>query len=62
MNSPIIRIILRYGAGVLFGASVGDALASDVELVNALSVGATAIVTLITEWWYKSAKQHGGAT
>jgi len=46
----------------LFGASVGDALASDVELVNALSVGATAIVTLLTEWWYKSAKRHGGAT
>lgn len=55
---PIARILLRYGAGILFGASVGDALAADpdVVLVVALAIGGA------VEAAYAYAKRRGWAT
>ena len=60
--APIIRIFLRYGVGALFTYQLGDMLASDPDVVEMASLGATAAIGAATEWWYGRAKKRGGAT
>lgn len=62
MWRPIIRIVLRYGVGVLAGWSVGDTLASDPDIVDLASTGAAAAAAVATEWWYRRAKNRGEDT
>ena len=62
MWAPIARIILRYGVGAVAGWTVGDALASDMDIVDLLSAGIAGGAAIATEWWYRRAKATGGAT
>ena len=62
MIAPIIRIILRYGVGLVAGWHVGDMLAGDMDVVNTISAGVAFVTFTVTEWWYRRAKQTGGAT
>ena len=62
MWQPIARIILRYGVGAIAGWSVGDMLASDMDVVDLASAGIAGGAAIVTEWWYRRAKVTGGAT
>lgn len=62
MIEPVIRILLRYGGGALFGLSTGDMLANDPDVVNLLTLGASALMGAVSEWWYARARKSGGAT
>lgn len=62
MTAPLIRIALRYGVGLLAGWQVGDMLAGDRDVVDALAAGVAVVAAAATEWWYRRAKQTGGAT
>ena len=62
MIAPIIRIVLRYGVGAVAGWQVGDMLAGDRDVVDALAAGVAVVAAAATEWWYRRAKQTGGAT
>ena len=62
MWQPIIRIVLRYGVGVVAGWQVGDMLAGDQDVVDVVSAGAAGIAAIATEWWYRRAKKQGGVT
>lgn len=59
MYAPIVRIVLRYGAGLIFGMEVGQVLAGDPDLVAVLVPLVTLAVTEISYW---RAKRSGGAT
>lgn len=58
MIQPVVRILLRYGAGIVFGMEVGDMLAGDPDVVMA----GAALIGVLTEWWYSRARKTGGAT
>ena len=58
---PIVRIVLRYGVGGLFTASVGDMLASDPDAVNVGVAVLSGAVSAATEWFYTRARKTGGA-
>lgn len=60
--TPLIRIALRYGIGGFAGYEIGEALASDPDVVAAMTMAATAIVGLVTEMWYRWAKKNGKET
>lgn len=55
MNGAIARIILRYGVGLLAGASLGDRLAADTDVVMIIAVGIGALI----EAGYVMAKKRG---
>jgi len=67
---PLVRIALRYGIGgilALFlgsdaGVEVGDMLAADPDIVDAVAVGASLVIAAITEWWWTRARKTGGDT
>lgn len=61
---PSVRIMLRYGIGILAGAvgisvapDLGERLASDPDIVFLLATGLAGLVELI----YARAKRNGGA-
>lgn len=59
MYAPIVRIILRYGTGLIFGMEIGEMLAGDPDLIAVL----VPLVTLaVTELSYWRAKRAGGTT
>lgn len=58
MLAPLIRIILRYGVGAVFGMELGNLLAGDPDVVLALA----AAVGVATEVVYAYAKKKGWAT
>jgi len=62
MWQPVARIVLRYGVGALAGWAVGDMLASDRDVVDALSAGLALAGAAVTEWWYRRAIKTGGPT
>lgn len=62
MIAPFVRIFLRYAVGLVAGWSVGDMLAGDPDVVDALAAGVSVVMAVITERWYKHAKSTGGAT
>lgn len=53
--TPFVRIILRYGAGVVFGMEVGDILAGDPDVVLAVAMA----LSLVAERAYSIAKRDG---
>lgn len=55
---PVARIILRYGAGLAFGASVGQQLVSNPDMVAVVSAAVAACV----EGFYALAKKKGWKT
>lgn len=59
---PIIRIILRYGVGAVIGYEVGAHLATDPDVVELATIGATAIVGAVTELCYWLARKLGWRT
>lgn len=62
MIEPIIRIALRYGVGVFVGMEAGDMVAGDADIVEVVTLAVTALVGIVTEWWYSRARKNGGAT
>lgn len=62
MIGPLTRILLRYGVGALASLEIGEALASDPDIVDVATLIATAIVGVVTELWYRWAKHTGKET
>lgn len=58
MIAPLIRIVLRYGVGAMFGMEIGQMLAGDPDVVMLLAAG----VGVATETVYVMAKRRGWAT
>lgn len=58
MIAPIIRIVLRYGVGLVFGMEVGSLLAGDPDVVLLVATG----VGVATEAVYAYAKKEGWTT
>lgn len=62
--APIIRIVLRYAfGGAFFGSPlIGEQLASDPDVVMAISFGISAVSaagSTAVEWLYYQAKKRG---
>lgn len=62
--APIIRIVLRYGAGFLvarglLGESDGNMLAADPEVAAAIETGVGLAIGAVSEGWYWLAKRFG---
>lgn len=57
--APIVRIILRYGAGLIFGMEAGDMLAGDPDIVELATVSIAAVAGVGTELWYWAANRYG---
>lgn len=53
--TPYVRIVLRYGAGVILGLEAGNILAGDPDLVLAVAMA----LSLIAERAYAIAKRKG---
>ena len=53
--TPFVRIVLRYGAGVILGLEAGDILAGDPDVVLAVAMA----LSLIAERAYAIAKRKG---
>lgn len=65
--APIIRILARYGIGLLIGSGfissdLGDMLSADPDVQLALEVAAGALAAAAVEGWYWFAKRFGGKT
>jgi len=58
MIAPVIRIVLRYGVGAVFGMEVGSLLAGDPDVILLAATG----VGAATELAYAFAKKKGWAT
>lgn len=56
--TPFVRIVLRYGAGVVLGLEAGDILAGDPDVVLAVAMA----LSLIAERAYAIAKRDGMPT
>ncbi|TIX18510.1 MAG: hypothetical protein E5V41_05935 [Mesorhizobium sp.] len=64
MMAVVVRIALRYGAGVLvtrglLGAEDASAFSSDPDIATALEVGAGATISAVTEGWHLLARRFG---
>ena len=53
--TPFVRIVLRYGAGVILGLEAGDILAGDPDVVLAVAMA----MSIIAERAYAIAKRNG---
>ena len=58
MIAPIVRILLRYGVGAVFGMEIGSLLAGDPDVVLLVATG----VGVATEAVYAYVKKKGWAT
>lgn len=58
MLAPLVRIMLRYGVGAVFGMELGNLLAGDPDVVLVLATG----IGVATETVYAYAKKKGWAT
>jgi len=59
--APLARIIIRYGAGLVFGSEAAELAVGDADLVSMLAVAIAAGVSLATEFFYSKAIKHGWA-
>lgn len=59
MNGAIGRIILRYGAGSVFGATLGSTLAADPDLAMVVGTAVSVIMAGAIEGFYARAKKKG---
>lgn len=53
--TPFVRLLLRYGAGVILGLEAGDILAGDPDVVLAVAMA----MSIIAERAYAIAKRKG---
>jgi hypothetical protein len=53
--APVVRIVLRYGVGLVFGAELANTIAGDPDLVLLLATA----VGIATEAAYAYAKKKG---
>ncbi|OCO98933.1 MULTISPECIES: hypothetical protein [unclassified Ensifer] len=66
MSAVVVRILLRYGAGLLVAKGVlapaaGPALAEDPDIQMLLQVGAGLVAGVVCEGWYLLARRLGWA-
>lgn len=59
LMGPTARIVLRYGAGTLFGFAVGQRMASDPDVVAITSAVLSVVIGVGTERLYRLAKRNG---
>jgi len=59
MNGAVGRIVLRYGAGTLFGATVGVTLSADPDLAMVVGTAVSVIMGAAVEYTYALAKKKG---
>lgn len=59
--APIVRILIRYAVGAFIGMEAAEAIASDPDAVEVGVLALTALVGVVTEWWYARARRNGGA-
>ena len=52
MIRPIVRIVLRYGVGLVAGWEVGEMLAADPDVLDLAVIAASAVIGIVTEWWF----------
>ena len=65
--SVLVRILLRYGAGILIAKGVlapdiGTELAADPDITQAVQVGLGLVLGAISEGWYWLARKLGWNT
>jgi hypothetical protein len=66
MSAVVIRIVLRYGAGLLvakglLAPEIGPALADDPDIQMVLEVGVGLVAGVLSETWYGLARRFGWA-
>lgn len=66
MNAAIVRIALRYAAGILvtrglIGSDDADAFINDPDLAMVLETGLGLLIAAGTECWYAAARKFGWA-
>ncbi len=66
MTAPVVRIFLRYLAGLLvmkglISTSMGTELASDPDLMAVLELLVGTAAGVVAEWWYVLARRFGWA-
>lgn len=64
MTAVLIRIVLRYGAGILvtrglMGADDAASLSTDPDVAMAIEVGIGAVIAGATEVWHLAARRFG---
>lgn len=67
MTAVLVRIALRYGAGILvakgiLAPEVGADLATDPDVLQVAQIGAGLIAGALAEMWFFFAKRLGWAT
>ena len=62
MSGALGRVILRYGAGFIFGSATGVQLAADPDLALIVGVGASSAIAAVVEIFYAVAKRRGWST
>lgn len=62
MIQPIIRIVIRYGAGFFVGLETASMLANDPDVISVATAGVTAVIGLVNELWYRHALRNNGPT
>lgn len=67
MTAVLVRILLRYGAGLLvakgiLAPEVGADLATDPDVLQVAQIGAGLIAGAMAEMWFFFAKRLGWAT
>jgi len=60
--APIVRIIIRYVVGAVFGESVVETILGDPDLMTYLTLGFSVVAGALTEYAYRLAVKHGWAT
>lgn len=63
-TAPIIRVLLRYLAGILVTKGIlqaedANAIATDPDLIDMFNVLAGLAIGIATEWWYYLAIKFG---
>lgn len=64
MTAVIVRIVLRYAAGVLvarglLGADDASAFSADPDIQMAVETGLGLAIAAATEWWHALARKFG---
>lgn len=60
--APTARIVARYVIGAIGGTALSDAIVSDPDLMNMLTIGISATASYTVEKIYTYAKKRGWAT
>ena len=60
--APLVRNLLRWVAGLMFGIAGADMLKTNIDLENALVTAGSLALSAVVAWLYAKAKARGWAT